>query len=147
MIVLHEYLEVKNNTVINAGIIVWAAAVQHSVSDKDNVSRMVASGIAVKSKMKSAGYNPKDFIVMVPVIGHVIPGTVIVFVIKSNRKIKSPLLPMLSVIKIFHRWCSYIPRDIKQVNILLLFYSISLLFRFVILYNKNNKCANRFVTY
>ena len=135
MIVFHENLKVKNNAVINAGIIVRAAAVEHSVCDKDNVSRLIASGIAVEGKVKIAGYNPEDFIVVMPVIGHVISGAVTIFVVESNREIKSSLFPVLSVIKILHGWCSFVPWDIKQVNILLLFYSISLLFPFVILYN------------
>lgn len=102
MIVLHKYLKVKYNAVVNAGIIVRISAVQHSVRDKDNVSRIIASGIAVEGKVKGAGHNPEDFIVVVPVIGHMVSGAVGIFVIKSNRKIESPLFPVLSVVKILH---------------------------------------------
>ncbi len=102
MVVFHEDLEVEYNTVIDTGVIFWVSAVERTVCDKDHVSLMIGIGVIVKRKMKSAGENVYDLIMAVPVIRHIIPGTVGHLMIESDREIKGSLLSLFIIIQIFH---------------------------------------------
>lgn len=102
VVILQQNLEIKNDAVIDAGVVVRVSAVQRAVRDENDVAFPVDAGIIVQGQMKGAGDNSDDFVMSVPVIRHIVTGAVRHFMIKSNRKVKSPLLSLLLIIKIFH---------------------------------------------
>ena len=107
MVVFYQNLQIENNAVIDAAMVLRAAAVECAVRNEDNVACMIGARIIVQRQMKVARDNADDFIVPVPVVRHVVSGTVRGFVIEGNRKVKRSLLPSLFVVKIFH--ISYTP--------------------------------------
>lgn len=90
------------------------SAVQRAVRNEYHVSLTVDTGIVVQRQVKGAGNNPDDFIVTVPVIGHVIARAVGDFMIKSNRKVKGALLSLFFIIKVFHLIRGISFRDTKR---------------------------------
>lgn len=135
VVILHQNLKVKNNTVVGAGLVLRVAAVQRAVHNENNVAFVTGADIIVQGHMKITGENADDLIVTVPVIGHVIARAVGRLVIKSDREIEGALLPLLFIIKIFH--CpAYFLSEYKQVNIVVFFYIISLFFFYASPYNK-----------
>lgn len=102
MIIFYKNLKVENNTFINTGIVFRDSAVKHSVCDKEHISAVITSGVAVECEMKRAGQDAENFIVMMPVISHMISGTMKVLMIKCNGEIEGSLLSVFFVIEIFH---------------------------------------------
>ncbi len=102
VVILHQNLKVKNNTVVDAGLVLRVAAVQRAVRNENNVAFVTGADIIVQGHMKMAGENTDDLVMTVPVIGHVIARAMGRLVIKSDREIEGALLPLLFIIKIFH---------------------------------------------
>lgn len=135
MVILHQNLKVKNNAVIDAGLVLRVAAMQRAVRNENNVAFVAGADIIVQGHMKIAGENADDLVVTVPVIWHVIARAMGRLVIKGDREIEGALLPLLFIIKIFH--CpAYFLSEYKQVNIVVFFYIISLFFFCASPYNK-----------
>lgn len=105
MIILHENLKVKNDTVVDTGLILRVAAVQRAVCNKDNVALMAGADIVVQRHMKIAGQNTDDFVMAMPVVRHIITRTVGDLMIESDGEVEGSLLSMFLVIKIFHLSC------------------------------------------
>ena len=69
VIILQQNLQVKNNTVIDAGVVLRIAAVKRAVRDENDISLMINACIIVQRQMESAGDNSDNLIVPVPVVG------------------------------------------------------------------------------
>lgn len=102
MIILHQDLKVKNNTVVDAGLILRITTVQRAIRNEDNVALVAGSDIVVQGHVKFAGKNADDLVMTMPVIGHIIAWAVRSLVVKSNGKIEGALLSLFFIIKIFH---------------------------------------------
>lgn len=108
MVVLHQNLKIEDDAVIDAGVVMRTSAMKRAVRDKDDLAFPVISCLIVQGQLKGSGYNTDDFIMMVPVIRHIIPGTVRSLVIKSDREVKGSLFPLFFVVKIFHYQCPFL---------------------------------------
>lgn len=135
VIILQQDLKVKNNAVVDAGLILRVAAMQRAVRNKNNIALVAGADIVVQGHMKIAGQNTDDLVMAVPVIGHIIARAVRRLMVKGDGKIEGALLSLFLIIKIFH-FPSYFLSESKQVNIVVFFYIISLFFFFTSLYNK-----------
>lgn len=102
MIILHQDLKVKNNTVVDAGLILRITAVQRAVCNEDNVALLAGADIVVQGHVKFAGKNADDLVMTMPVIGHIIAWAVRRLVVKSDGEIEGALLSLFFIIKIFH---------------------------------------------
>lgn len=102
MIILHQNLEVKNNAVVDAGLILWITAVQRAVRNEDNVALLAGADIVVQGHVKFSGKNADDLVMTMPVIGHMVARAVRSLMVKSDGKIEGTLLSLFFIIKIFH---------------------------------------------
>ena len=67
VVVLHEDLKIKHHAVIDA--VYRCAAVQDTICDEDNISRVTYMCLIVDRQMKAAGQDSDDLVFRVPVIG------------------------------------------------------------------------------
>ena len=123
MIILHKNLQVKYNAVIDT--VLGRAAMQHSVSDEDHIPGVTEVCLVVDRQMKVAGNNADNFILGVPVIGHVIAWTARLFVIEGDREIKRSVPALLFIVNVFHPFSLS-----NQVNIVQYFYHYTTFHRY-----------------
>lgn len=102
MIILHQNLKVKNDAVIDTGLVLWVAAVQRAVRNENNIAFMADADIVVQGHMKITGKNADDLIMSMPVIWHIVARAVGNLMIESDGKIEGPLLSLFFIIEVFH---------------------------------------------
>ena len=100
MIILHQDLKIKDDAVIDT--VNRRSAVQDSICDKYDISRVIHIGLVVDRQVKTAGQNADDLILSVPVIGHVIARTTRLFVVKCDRKVECSVLSLFFVLYVLH---------------------------------------------
>lgn len=100
MVVMHENLQVKYDALIDA--VDGGAPMENAICDKNDISCMVDPSFIVDCQMETAGNDPDNLILCMPVIGHMITWAAWLFMVKSDRKIKCTMFALLFIVYVFH---------------------------------------------
>lgn len=100
MVIMHENLQVKYDALIDA--VDGSAPMENAICDKNDISCMVDQSFIIDCQMETAGNDPDNFILCMPVIGHMITRAAWLFMVKSDRKIKCAMFALLFIVYVFH---------------------------------------------